>query len=417
MEDNRIKSYGYRWVILALYSLITAIIQIQWLTFAPIAREAKQFYGVGSFEIDLLSMIFLGIFIVMAIPASYVIDTYGTKVGVGIGAFLAGGLGFLKGWLASDYSFVIFCQIGLAIAQPFIINAVTKVSVLWFPLKERATAVAIGTLAQFLGIIAVMIGTPLLIGGEEPDPAKIPQTVMTYGILSLAGAALFLLFFREKPPTSPSVNGEDSKIQVFQGLKHILSRREMQKALLLFFIGLGIFNALSTCIDQICEKKGLTMEQTGIVGGILLISGIAGGVVFPPVSDAIGKRRPFLVLAMLGFLPGILLLAFAKDYSLLLAGSFLIGFFLLGAGAPIGFQYCAEITSPAPESSSQGILLLIGQISGIAFIVGINTLGSEEFMRVFIVLSVLNAILSFFLKESPMMESNAVKKTAAALRK
>jgi hypothetical protein len=48
-----------------------------------------------------------------------------------------------------------------------------------------------------------------------------------------------------------------------------------------------------------------------------------------------------------------------------------MGFFLLSAG-PIGFQYGAEIAYPAPEGTSNGLLLLMGQISGIAFIFGMD---------------------------------------------
>ncbi len=404
MRENQVKVYGYRWVILGLYALVTAIIQIQWLTFASVAREAKVFYGVSAFQIDFLSMIFMGVFVLLAIPVSYIIDTYGIRIGVGIGAVLTAGFGLLKGLYAADFSVVVFSQIGLAIAQPFILNAVTKVSVQWFPIMERATAVAIGTLAQFIGIIVVMVVTPRLIGEIDPDPNAIPGILLNYGIVSVLGAILFLAFFREKPPTSPSIHGEDTKIQVLAGLKHILKQKDMQRALLLFLIGLGVFNAISTCIDQICESKGLNMTQSGDIAGMMLMSGIIGGIVVPLISDKIGRRQPFILVAMAGFLPGILLLAFAQDYSLVLAGSFLVGFFLLGIGAPIGFQYCAEITSPAPESSSQGLLLLIGQISGIIFIIGMNKLGIDLFLKIFIGLGAINLAISFLLKESPMMD-------------
>jgi len=43
----------------------------------------------------------------------------------------------------------------------------------------------------------------------------------------------------------------------------------------------------------------------------------------------------------------------------------------LSAG-PIGFQYGAEITYPAPEGSSNGLLLSMGQVSGIIFILGMD---------------------------------------------
>lgn len=82
----------------------------------------------------------------------------------------------------------------------------------------------------------------------------------------------------------------------------------------------------------------------------------------------------------------------------------MIGFFLLGIGAPIGFQYCAEITSPAPESTSQGLLLLVGQVSGILFILGLNFFGMVSFLYVLLALTAITLALVFRLKESPFME-------------
>ena len=77
MEGNGIKIYGYRWVILALYFIITMIIEIQWLTFASIATAAQEFYNATPLQVDFLSMIYMIVFIILSIPASYIIDRYG----------------------------------------------------------------------------------------------------------------------------------------------------------------------------------------------------------------------------------------------------------------------------------------------------------------------------------------------------
>ena len=193
MDQKSIKVYSYRWVVLLIYVFITASICMQWLTFAPIAREAKEFYGVTSLQIDLLSLVFLAIFVLVAIPASYIIDTFGIRKGIGFGAILLGIFGVLKGVYAKNYDMVLVCQIGLSVAQPFILNAVTRLSVQWFPLQERATAVALGTLAQFLGIIFVMLSTPILIAGGEKGE-RIPYVMFIFGIISLTAAIVFLFF-------------------------------------------------------------------------------------------------------------------------------------------------------------------------------------------------------------------------------
>jgi len=60
---------------------------------------------------------------------------------------------------------------------------------------------------------------------------------------------------------------------------------------------------------------------------------------------------------------------------LLSPSSVVLGFFLLSAG-PIGFQYAAEIAYPIPEGTSNGLLLLMGQIAGILFIFAMDGLKS-----------------------------------------
>jgi hypothetical protein len=83
-------------------------------------------------------------------------------------------------------------------------------------------------------------------------------------------------------------------------------------------------------------------------------------------------------------------------YALLLIFSFLFGFFLLSAG-PVGFQYGAEITYPAPEGTSNGLLILMGQISGIAFILGLDAFKSPATGSMTIPLVVLIGLLALCL--------------------
>lgn len=409
--EEKYKVYGYRWVVLAVFFLITVAIEIQWLSFAPIAREARAAYGFGSNDgiyIDLLALIFLILFIIMCIPASYVIDRYGIRKGIGIGAALTGIFGLMKGIFAASYPMMVVCQVGLGIAQPFILNAVTRVAVNWFPLNERATAVGLGTLAQYVGFIVVSMVTPFLVvkSGETYD---LSGMLMTWGVISAVIAVLFLALVREQPPTPPSAQGAEERLLSREGFRHIMSHRDMRIALALFFIGLGMFNAITTCIDQICEIKKLGTEQTGMIMGVMFISGIIGAVVLPALSDRLRKRKVFMLLGMALMTPGLAGLTFAESYGLMLASAAVMGFFLLGGAGPVGFQYAAEVSYPAPESLSQGIILLAGQISGILFVVGMNTAGMIQFMIVFIVLAVLNIALAAMLRESPMILSGQNK--------
>lgn len=403
MQGTARTVYGYRWVVLLVFALITALIEIQWLTFAPIAREAREVYQVTALQIDTLSLVFMGVFLIACLPASYVIDTFGVRIGVGFGAVLTGVFSLVKAYYATDYTLVLVAQVGLAVAQPFILNAATKVAGQWFPVTERAIAVGVATLAQFVGIIVVMIVTPLFITRGADGLIVLEPILWMYGKWAAAGAVVTLLLLREKPPTPPDKESREERFAFKKGISHIVRSRDMQKTLLLFFIGLGMFNAVSTCIDQICQEKGLTVEQTGLVGGMMLIAGIVGALILPVFSDKLRKRKFFIVLGMVGMTPGLIGLTVFTDYTLLLISSFVFGFFLLGAGAPVGFQYSAEITWPAPESTSQGMILLTGQISGILFIVAMNIIGMALSMGIFVGLALVIIFLTTSLSESELI--------------
>ncbi|SMC16599.1 MFS transporter, FLVCR family, feline leukemia virus subgroup C receptor-related protein [Clostridium acidisoli DSM 12555] len=411
MTDTGRITYKYRWVILAVFSIINAVIQMQWLTFASVAIIAQKVYKVSSFQIDSLSMIFMLVFIVACIPASYIIDRFGIRIGIGIGAILTGIFSLIKGIYADNYSIIFFAQFGLAVAQPFILNATTKIGANWFPIDERAAQAGISSLFQYLGIIFAMVVTPLLvtytyINGEKVYDLKF--MLMFYAIMSIISVILVLLFLKEKPPIPPAKESSEKRLKTVEGILHMLKQRDMIFLLVIFFFGLGMFNAISTCIDKICGLKALDANKTGIVGGVMLIGGVAGACILPALSDKFKKRKLFLILPLLFSLPGLLGLTFANTYIETLIASFIFGFFLMSA-APIGFQYSAEISFPASESLSQGLIILSGQISGLFFIVAMNMFSTQICMYIFILLTVVSLLLSFIIKESPMILSEESK--------
>jgi len=407
MEQTAFRVYRYRWVVLLVYVLLNALMQVQWITFAPITSEAVAFYGVPALQIDLLSLIFMIVYLFVSLPASYVIDTWGIRIGIGIGAALMGVFGFMKGVCGSSYALVAVAQVGIAVGQPFVLNAVTKVGVRWFPLRERATQAGVSVLAQFVGIILAMALTPPLFKRYGME-----TLLMIYGVATLAGAVIFLAFNRERPATPPCPQGHDERIAVLAGLKHIFRQRDMIYLLVVFFIALGIFNAVTTWIEQIVRPRGFDITQAGVTGALMMSGGILGAAILPYFSDRLRKRKIFIVVTTILAIPGLAGLAFAGGYGLLLASSLAFGFFLM-AGGPIGYQYSAEICYPAPEATSQGLLLLAGQVSGIVFVIGMDVLaaGSDSktaAMIVFLVLMALNVFLTARLRESALVKSGGI---------
>jgi len=216
-----------------------------------------------------------------------------------------------------------------------------------------------------------MIFTPVLVLHVGME-----RMLLIYGIAAVAAAVIFLAIAREHPPTPPEPGAVQERTLMFDGLKSMIRRRAFIFLMGVFFIGLGLFNAVSTWIEDIIRPRGFTITQAGWLGGIMLIGGIVGAIVMPIISDKIARRQPFIVIALAGLIPGLVGMTFTRNYGILLASGFVFGFFLLSAG-PIGFQYAAEITRPAPEGTSNTLALLMGQISGIVFILAMDAFKSK----------------------------------------
>ena len=401
MEQVKYKVYGYRWIVLLVYAFIQAVMQMLWITFAPITGDAAVFYQVTALQIGFLAMSFMIVYLFVSFPASWAIDTFGIRKGVGFGVILTGIFGLSRGLWGGTYTLVMISTIGLAVGQPFMLNSVTALCAKWFPLEERATATGLAVMAQFVGILIGMAATPFL-----KIQFGIPGMLKIYGVLAAAGAVLFFVFVKSAPPTPPA-ESDTERTLVLDGLKHIFKLKDMLLLISIFFVGLGIFNAITTWIEQMIAPRGFSIIQAGTLGAVLMIGGIIGCFVIPPLSDKLRKRRLFIIICIVASVPGLVGLTFATDYWLLLASGFFMGFFFMSSG-PVIFQYGAEVSYPAPEATAQGLLMLAGQISGIIFIFGMDFFRTASgsmtpFLGVLIALAVLNIVFSLMLKESPMI--------------
>jgi MFS family permease len=355
MNEKTFRLYGYRWVVLGVFMFINVTIQMLWIAYAPITGPAAQFYGVSDLQIGLLAMTFMIVFIPLSIPVSWAIDTYGFHKAVGLGAIIMGVFGITRGLAGDNYTLVLISTIGLAVSQPFLLNAWTKVPAQWFGIEERATAVGLVTLASLVGTALGMVLTPLLI-----ESISIPTVQLIYGGIAAFSAILFVALAREHPPTPPCPPGMEVRALMLDGLKHAFKVKDFVLYLAVAFIGLGLFNGVNTWVEDIVRPRGFTPTDAGTLGAVLLVGGLLGAVIIPPFSDKQHKRKKFLLLGVVLSIPGLIGLTFATEFWLLLVSGFALGFFLISTG-PIGFQYAAEITFPTPEGTSNGLIQMFGQ--------------------------------------------------------
>jgi MFS family permease len=357
MKEQTYRVYSYRWVVLGAFMLVNLAVQMLWITFAPITGPAAEYYGVSDLMIGTLAMSFMITYLFVTFPASWVIDTYGFRIAVSIGVIFMAVFSIARGLVGANYYLVLACSVGIAIGQPFLMNSWTKVPANWFSLDERATAVGFVTLANLLGTALGFLLTPILI-----ETMSISSVQVIFGGIAAVTAVLFILLSREHPATPPCPPGMEVRSLMLDGLKQIVKSVPFWMFVIVYFVGLGLFNGISTWIENIIRPRGFTPTDAGTMGAVMIVGGIIGAVVIPSISDKQHKRQRYMLLGVLMAIPGLLGVTFARSFWLLLASAFWLGFFLISV-APIGLQYVAEVTFPAPEGTSNGLIQLAGQLS------------------------------------------------------
>lgn len=354
---NQYKLYGYRWIVLGVFMFINLTIQMLWIAYAPITGPAAQFYGVSDLQIGFLAMSFMIAFIPLSIPVSWIIDTYGFRIAVSIGAVMMGVFGLVRGFAGESYLLVLWSTIGIAAAQPFLLNAWTTVPAKWFAVEERATAVGLVTLANLVGTALGMVLTPIL-----AEAIDIPTIQWIYGGIAAFSAILFVILARETPPTPPCPAGQDVRALMLDGLKNALRNTYFWMYLFVSFVGLGVFNGITTWVENIIRPRGFTPTDAGTLGALMLVGGVLGAVIIPPFSDKQRKRKKYILFGIAACIPFLIGVTYAANMWMLFISAFAFGFFLIST-SPIGMQYASEVTQPTPEGTSNGLIQLFGQAS------------------------------------------------------
>jgi len=360
---GKYQSYRYRWVVLAVYMCISALTQLYWLNFAAIETFIEQRFTIPPSTVMWFTLVFPLVQVVLSMPAGMVIDKKGFKHGVGIGALFTGIFAMLRLVNTGSFTILLISQIGIAIGQPFVLNGITKLVATWFPQREEATAVGLGSLALLVGMMVGLGVTPALaqyLGFE--------RMLLIYGVLGVLGIILFFSLVKAQPATPAREVEVRQEITGWQGIKHILKIRDFVILGFIALIGIGVFNGLATWLEKILnELHEIPMTDAGVVSAILVLSGIVGCIVIPMVSDRVKRRKPFLMLASAIGAVSIIALMVAGSYAANVVNGIFLGFFLISA-LPIMLTMSAEITGARFAGISVGYLQLLGNAAAVAIV-------------------------------------------------
>ena len=355
-----------RWLVLVSYMLVAALSQALWLNFAPLLSLVQKTYGVSELVASTLVMVFPLLYVLVSVPAGTLTDRKGYRFTIGLGAVLMALCSALRIYDRS-FAALLAGQIGVALAQPLVVNGITKLVADWFEERQGALATGLGTMGMFLGMAAGMAATPPLV-----EALGLRGAMIAFTGASVAVAGLFLALVRPNP-RGPAAASSDTAPR---GMRQLLRDRDLLLVCLLGFVGLGFFNGLTTWLEQILAPNGVSAVDAGMVGGMLVIGGIIGAVVIPALSDRFRRRKPFVLLCTAVALATVYPLCASGHYATLLVLAALLGFFFLPAYALL-LEMSAELAGPAQAGSATGLLMLAGNAGGVAVIVSMQAVKGD----------------------------------------
>jgi predicted MFS family arabinose efflux permease len=357
MSGAAVRATGMRWAILVVYALLAACTQLLWLTFAAIDTDSARVLHVDVGTVGDLAAIFPFIYVVLALPVGRWLDARFAHA-LAIGAVLTGGGAIIRVVAPSSFGVQLAGQFVVAAGQPFVLNSITKVAARYFPQPERATAISIGTVALFIGILAsVLIAAPLLSAGG------LGLVLEVEAVPSVIGMVLMLVALRV-----PAFYPDDASTSV--SMRWLIRDRFMWSLAGLIFIGMGVYNAVATWLQPVLANFG----EGGAAGNLIAVltaGGIVGAAVLPSIVAARNQRRSMLVLALAFSAVAFVATDVRHEVVWLAIWLFATGFAIM-ACLPVVLDWSAIHAGMAREGAAAGFLLMSGNLGGVVLVLVIQ---------------------------------------------
>ena len=347
------------WPVVAAYAAVVMSTQMLWLTFAPIDTDVARDFGVSKNAVGWLAQVFPLLYVVLALPAGVALDRWfrGTLLtGAGLTA-----LGALIRLASQTFLWAMLGQVTVAVAQPFVLNALTKTATGYLPERDRPAGIALGSGGQFLGALLALAMGPLLEGRHDLGSLLPVQAA----VACLALVALAAGLRRGPAGAGPPAGIGRAEIRAVWAVALI------RRLAWLAFVGVGVFVSLSTWLQPILHSDRISSTAAGTMLAGMLAAGLAGCAVVPPAVARAGAERRYLVAAVVWVAAccgGLALLhrVVPLDFVLIAA----IGFVLLAA-LPVMLEL-TERRMGASGGVATGVILLVGNLGGllVAVLVG-----------------------------------------------
>jgi predicted MFS family arabinose efflux permease len=348
-----------RWGPVVAYAALSGANQMLWLTYTPITTDAAHHYGVSKGAIGWLAEIFPLLYVVLAVPTGRLIDRSLPRW-LAVGALLTGAGGLLR-LVGDDYWPVLAGQVLIAVGQPFVLNAVTRMSRSYLRAEDRPTGIAVSSAGVFGGmLLALALGAGF--GGGHIRALLVVQAVLA----GAAALALVLALRRPGPFADADVVGAGPPLRV------VWRDPYLRRLLGLVCVGFGVFIALTTWLQALLDPAGVSETVAGAMLLVMVVAGVAGSALLPPVLARRRRELTFVLVSVLVTAAGLIALAVAPGRGTGFVVCAAVGLLLL-TDLPVVLEL-AERRAGAAGGTASALVWLAGNAAGLVTALAVQVL-------------------------------------------
>ena len=383
-------------VLVASLCALSAINGFQWMNYSPIAQEAQRFYGLDTYQLNLLPTMYMVCYVPLCPLALVAIQKWGSH-----GCLLLGGalnmLGALCKYIATVHvasvvasaaaaggaagqnggdaappdrsfptaiGFIFLGQILAAASEVFFLPLPPIIASTWFAANRRTLVTSIGVMANSVGIAIGFLIPPLLIGPTRHDPSTFSAFFSAQFWFCVA-IMVWIVLMPAKPCRPPSVTAAPP-IPSFKETCPAVKRMVCNRPFLLLALSTGLANdslwVIASFLAQLLLPFNITEVQSGWIAFAMTLSGIVSATALGIYVDHHRVYKPpmlwltVLAVSSLGCLTLSLIFSRAENSSAESMLVYVVGFFItlmgmaLSASIPIQLEYAIELTYPNPET-------------------------------------------------------------------
>ncbi|HXE45432.1 MAG TPA: MFS transporter [Conexibacter sp.] len=350
-----------RWDVVLAFAALAAATQVLWLTFAPVTTATATHYGVSEGAVGWLAEVFPLLYVVLAVPAGMALDRRlvpALRAGAGLTA-----LGALVRLGGDRFAWALAGQLLVAIAQPFVLNAVTKLASEYVAPAARPAAISLGSGGTFVGLLLGLLLGPAL--GSASDLRTLLAVEAAFAVLT---AVLLWAVLRSRPADAAAL---ERTIGV-RDLRTVWDDRFIRALCALAFVGFGVFIALTTWLQGLLEPFGVSDGTAGAMLVAAVVAGVATTAWLPAATARRDAERTVLAVALVACATCCAVLAAVRATAAQFVLVAAIGAVVLPA-LPILLEL-AERRAGSAGASAASLLWLAGNLGGIALALPVGAL-------------------------------------------